>query len=75
MVVNQGRTGTKSSCIKPVQIVAPYLNQGNIILNAESTTKEVAVKGGAPQGSALGRTLWNILYEELLLLDLPSDAN
>lgn len=51
--------------------IASYLNGRKIILEADGKSKEVDIYGGVPQGSVLGPTLWNVLYDGLLELDMP----
>lgn len=42
-------------------------NIQEIILEAEGTgTRSCQINSGVPQGSAMGLTLWNVLYDNLL---------
>lgn len=55
-----------------VNIIDSYLGDRCIIVNAR---KKMKVTGGVPQGSVLGPTLWNILYDGVLRLHLMEGCN
>lgn len=54
-----------------INLIASYLSQREIILEAENQTKVIETSSGVPQGSVMGPTLWNVLYNNLLELEQP----
>lgn len=54
-----------------VNMVSSYLRNRKIQIGEGEV---MAVGAGVPQGSVLGPTLWNVLYDEVLGLDLTRDA-
>lgn len=56
------------------KIIASYFSDRVLEYDTDSGVKEYRVTGGVPQGSVLGPLLWNIMYDGLLKLTLPEEA-
>lgn len=55
-----------------IKIVASYLSERKILLESDSEPKLIKINSGVPQGSVMGPTLWNVLYDEVLTTELPA---
>lgn len=56
------------------KMVADYLSHRILKYDTEIDPKEYEITGDVLQGSVLGLLLWNIMYDGLLGLTLPEEA-
>lgn len=54
------------------QMVTSYFSDRTLMYNTATGTKVRNISGGVPQGSVLGPLLWNVMYDGVLRLPLPT---
>jgi len=56
-------------------MVENYFTDRKLVYDAEDRRSEIILSCGVPRGSVLEPTLWNILYDDLLKMPLPSGVD
>lgn len=52
-------------------VIVSYLSERKVVLEAETERQTIAISSGVTQGSELGTTLSNIVYDGLVKMKLP----
>ena len=55
-------------------MIKSYLTNRLLVYDTEDGPKEYQITGRVPQGLVLGSSLWNIMYDDLLRILLPPEA-
>ena len=55
-------------------MIKSYLTNRLLVYDTQDGPKEYQITGGVSQGSVLGSPLWNIMYIDLLKIQLPPEA-
>lgn len=63
------RNGINESLIR---IISSYLSDRKLLLETEEGAKLMNINSGVPQGSVIGPTLWNFIYDDILLTEMPT---
>ncbi|KAL4153093.1 hypothetical protein QTP88_000926 [Uroleucon formosanum] len=54
------------------RMISSYLSNRSVSIDVNGSRTEFVMTSGVPQGSVLGPTLWNILYDGLLRIRFPA---
>ncbi|XP_068158505.1 uncharacterized protein [Drosophila tropicalis] len=51
-----------------------YFRDRVLLYDTAAGPRKHTITGGVPQGSVIGPTLWNVMYDTVLRLDMPTDT-
>lgn len=59
-------------CESLISILASYLSERKLLVETEDGVRLMRITSGVPQGSVIGPTIWNLLYDDILLTEMPA---
>ncbi|XP_068148345.1 uncharacterized protein [Drosophila tropicalis] len=57
-----------------INLICSYFRDRVLLYDTAAGPRKHTITGGVPQGSVIGPTLWNVMYDTVLRLDMPTDT-
>ncbi|XP_068150190.1 uncharacterized protein [Drosophila tropicalis] len=57
-----------------INLIYSYFRDRVLLYDTAAGPRKHTITGGVPQGSVIGPTLWNVMYDTVLRLDMPTDS-